>query len=271
MRVTRELREWLNDPVDACILGPTWAVWCHSVSLCGSLHWGRPTHSELVPLVSALDFICQPRFSSGVDVLMDNRALDHLDVEALMAFGLLVAERLPEWGRRIRSHAVILPEGLTGLLVAGLLPSLGPPYPFRFVRDPVAACEFLQRREAVQVLSEVEQLSIAARGASIVIDRLRARLAESLGDPSLETIAGTLGLSGRSLQRQLQGLGTSFSDEVRRARVAAAGQLLLTTDAKIEAIAMRVGFSSASRMSAAFRVELQMTPSQVRANGSRTP
>jgi AraC-like DNA-binding protein len=249
-------------------VGPTWAVWSHSLTLCGSLHWGRPQESELGPLVEVLDFVCQPQFEAGIDIIMDDRALERLDADALMQFGMRIAGRLPDWGRRIRKMVVILPEGLTGVLVAGLLPSLEPPFPFRFVKDPQGAFEFMQRPEAQEVLAEVEEVAAEARGRTILVDRLRAQLAKMLSDASLEAAAATLGYSGRSLQRQLHALGTSFSDEVRRARVAAAVQLLNATDAKIEAIAARVGFSSASRMSAAFRQELGLTPSQIRTRGS---
>jgi AraC-like DNA-binding protein len=264
MRAIRDVREWLTDPVGACVLGPTWALWCHSPDLCGSLHWGRPGEKDLEPLVEALEFICLPLFDGGADILQDNRRIERLDADALMAFGLRIRDRLPEWGRRIRRHAVVLPDGLAGVMVAGLLPSLEPPYPFRFVRDPADAAAFLGRPEALAVLRDAEKLAESARGRSVIIDRLRAQLAQALVGPSLDQMAGAMGLSGRTLQRQLHDLGTSFSDEVRRARVAAAAELLNTTDAKIEAIALRVGFSSASRMSTAFRAELGLTPSQLR-------
>jgi AraC-like DNA-binding protein len=264
VRVTRDVQEWLTAPEGACMLGTTWALWCHSPTLVGSIHWGRPEASELEPLAAALEFICHPRLAGGADVLMDNSRVERLDADALLAFGLRIRDRLPEWGRRIRRHAVILPEGLAGVLVAGLLPSLEPPYPFRFVHDPAAAAEFLQRPEALSALAEAEEHARLARGRAVLIDRLRAQLAPSLAHPNLDALAAALGYSGRSLQRALQQLETSFSDEVRRARVAAAVELLRATDSKIEAIALRVGFSSASRMSAAFRAELGLTPSQVR-------
>jgi AraC-like DNA-binding protein len=264
MRVTRDVQSWLTDPVGACMLGTTWALWCHSPTLCGSIQWGRPAESELEPLAASLEFICRAEFDGGVDVLMDNSRVERLDADALMAFGLRIRDRLPEWGRRIRRHAVILPEGLAGVLIAGLLPSLEPPYPFRFVHDPAAAVEFLERPEALEALSEAEHHASLARGRSVIIDRLRTQLSQALANPNLDQVASALGYSGRSLQRALKQLDTSFSDEVRRARVAAAVELLRATDAKIEAVAVRVGFSSASRMSAAFRVELGVTPSQVR-------
>ena len=88
---------------------------------------------------------------------------------------------------------------------------------------------------------------------------------------SLDGCAAALGLSGRTLQRELHRRDTSFSDELRRARVAAAGQLLRMTDLKMEAIAQRVGFGTASRMSAMLRRELSATPSMVRAGGPAAP
>ena len=72
-------------------------------------------------------------------------------------------------------------------------------------------------------------------------------------------------MSTRTLQRELHQLATSFSDELRRVRIATAELLLAQTDLKIEAIATQVGFGTASRMSATLRRELNVTASELRA------
>jgi AraC-like DNA-binding protein len=154
-----------------------------------------------------------------------------------MAFGGRVIERLPHWARRIRKLAVILPDGLPGLLVAGLLPSLQPPFPFRFTHAAADASAFLERPELAAVIDEVERAVVAARGRSVLLDRLRAHLERALQHPSLGAAAAALGLSTRSLQRELRNLETSFSNEVRRTRVGAATELMRSTDGKIDAIA----------------------------------
>lgn len=265
MRITRDVRAFLEDPVDACVVAASWAVWCRSPSLCGAVAWGVPTPEEVTPLAEVLDFVCQPPFAA-VDILLDNRRIERVDTDALMAFGARVMVRLPEWARRIRRLAAILPDGLPGMLVAGILPSLQPPFPFRFTHAPADAWAFLEHPELAATVDEVERAIAQARGSSLLLDRLRAHLERALQHPSLAAAATALGLSTRSLQRELLGLETSFSDEVRKARIGAATELLRSTDTKIDAIALRVGFSSSSKMSAAFRAEVGLTPSQLRAN-----
>jgi AraC-like DNA-binding protein len=62
-----------------------------------------------------------------------------------------------------------------------------------------------------------------------------------------------LGRSERSLQRDLATAGTSFRDDVRRARAHAATILLVDTDLKLEAVARKVGYTSMSHFASAFR------------------
>jgi hypothetical protein len=81
MRTTREVRDFLDDPVDACIVGASWAVWCHSPSLCGIGAWGVPTPEESTALAGVLDFVCQPQFAA-IDILIDNRRIERVDSDA---------------------------------------------------------------------------------------------------------------------------------------------------------------------------------------------
>jgi transcriptional regulator GlxA family with amidase domain len=83
--------------------------------------------------------------------------------------------------------------------------------------------------------------------------------------PTIDVVATALGMSTRTLQRELRRLDTSFSDELRRVRIAAAEALLVLTDLKIDAIATQVGFGTASRMSASLRRERNLTASELRA------
>ena len=67
----------------------------------------------------------------------------------------------------------------------------------------------------------------------------------------MESAASALGMSARTLQRELARLDTSFTCELRSSRVTAAEALLVHSDLKIDAIALKIGFGNASRMSAA--------------------
>jgi AraC-like DNA-binding protein len=205
------------------------------------------------------------------DVLMDYRAVERLDPEVLIRYGELVSAHLVAWGPRVDRLVAILPGGLPGILIAGAVPSLQPAFsealnrPIRFLSDAESALAYLDRADAREALDETQQMIAESRGKAALIDRLRAQLAREPADASLQGIARVLGTSPRSLQRELRLLGTSFSDELRRVRVSTAADLLLHSDGKIDAIAVRVGLGTASRMSAVFRREVGLTPTELRA------
>ena len=72
-------------------------------------------------------------------------------------------------------------------------------------------------------------------------------------------------MSERTLTRRLTDHGTSFGDEVGRARVDAAKALLRDTDTPVRRIALAVGCASASSFSVLFRRREATTPSAYRA------
>ena len=80
----------------------------------------------------------------------------------------------------------------------------------------------------------------------------------------LEPVARVLGLSDRTLQRRLQELGTTFQREVTTTRLAEVQRRLLDTDDALTAIAVDLGFASPQHLSALFKKELGVTPSEWR-------
>jgi AraC-like DNA-binding protein len=93
---------------------------------------------------------------------------------------------------------------------------------------------------------------------------LREYLGRALRDATVEGGARTLGVSPRTLQRELRHARTHFTAELLRARVDAACEKLAHTDEKIETIAREVGCISASQLSTLFRRSLGETPGQFR-------
>lgn len=82
---------------------------------------------------------------------------------------------------------------------------------------------------------------------------------------SLAQTACALGLSERSLRRQLEQTGTSFRRLVRDARERHARKQLITSDKSIQAIAFELGFDTASNFSRSFKQWTGVTPSAFRA------
>jgi AraC-like DNA-binding protein len=83
---------------------------------------------------------------------------------------------------------------------------------------------------------------------------VRAAIAASLyhGDAALQRTALQLGMSPRSLQRHLAGMGTSYSDMVAEVRLDTACHLLLESDERISEIALRLGYAGTSSFSRVF-------------------
>ena len=91
---------------------------------------------------------------------------------------------------------------------------------------------------------------------------VRAAIAASLchGDAALLHTALQLGLSPRSLQRHLAGMGTSYSDMVAEVRLDTACYLLLESNERISDIALRLGYAGTSSFSRVFMRLTRMQP-----------
>jgi AraC-like DNA-binding protein len=96
-------------------------------------------------------------------------------------------------------------------------------------------------------------LSPASRPASFEHEFQRAFWsAHESGGASLETVANELGLSGRTLQRKLDSMQTSFGAMRARLLQQRADQLLLEDSLSVEDIAQRLGFSSRGALERAY-------------------
>ncbi|MBR2259408.1 MAG: AraC family transcriptional regulator [Blautia sp.] len=80
---------------------------------------------------------------------------------------------------------------------------------------------------------------------------------------TLEELAALLHLSVRQTQRFLKSnFGKTFSQKLIEARIAAAAQLLMTTDLSVTEIGERTGFGSLEHFSAAFKKYTGLSPTQ---------
>ena len=80
----------------------------------------------------------------------------------------------------------------------------------------------------------------------------------------IEDIAKNLGLSTRTLQRQLKETGISFSDLVQITRSELAVQYLRNPGLNISEVAQLLGFQESSSFTSAFRKWYQITPKEYR-------
>lgn len=98
------------------------------------------------------------------------------------------------------------------------------------------------------------------------ITRIRASINDHLkaGDCKLETVAKSLGMSQRSLQRHLEMEGTSFRELTDTIRRSLASRYLRETNLNLKEIAFLLGFSELSSFSRAVKIWFGVSPSQYR-------
>lgn len=269
LSVTDSTDEFVADPIGRCVLGPTYAIWCATPDLQGAILWDAVDELALRSMMAVGRFILHPGLARRRRLIVDCRDVTRVDADVLLEFPSQARDRVPVWAAAVERQAIVVPSGLAGLLIGGALPSVGASHPMRFSHDLESALAFVDHPRAAEAHDVAAQISLSHRGSAVVVTRLRSHLGRDLNGATLERAATSLGMSARSLQRELARLETSFSEELRRSRVTAAQALLVHSDLKIEAIAAKVGFGTASRMSATLRRELQVTASGLRARAQR--
>jgi AraC-like DNA-binding protein len=262
MRVERDREAFLRDPVGRCVVGDNHVVWCPNARLLGAIHWGALDELGVRRLDEVLGVAGSARLAPSCDVVVDCRDVETVDVDSLAILVAPAAQRAPARPGTGR-HILVVPPGPRGMLISGtLLQRSGRWHVFH---DEVAALASLDRRDARVAYAEACRAAAPLRDASPLIGRLRRDLADDSGDVSVGLSARRLGTSVRTLQRELQRHRTSFSKELQRTRFTAAVDLLRHTDLKIEAVAARVGVSSASRLSKLIRAHLGVGARELRA------
>ena len=269
MKAARDQAEFLESPIGRCAVGRSYVFWCGAPDLTGLILWGEPDDRDVREIVALSGLMHHPAMAAKRCAILDCRDVQRVDADTLLGFAAAARDLMPIWSPRISRQAILVPSGIGGILIAGALTSVAPVHAMRVVDELPVALAFLDHPGGPRGAgSHAAEIATATRGSAVLVMRVRARLALDLVDTGVDCCASALGLSARTLQRELNRLGTSFSDELRRARVAAAEELLRLSDLKIESIASRVGFGTASRMSAVLRRERSATAGMVRANAA---
>ncbi|MCE9571873.1 MAG: helix-turn-helix transcriptional regulator [Deltaproteobacteria bacterium] len=265
--VTHDVRAILAAPIGRCLVTPGFVVWCHAPDLAGVVLWGTPDERALTDMMAACALVHHPRIVKRRRALIDCSAVEHIDADVLVGFSAQARGWVATWERDVARHAVMIPSGWGGIVMAGALTAAGASHPIRITEDRATAYAFLEHPAAAAAHAAASQIADAVRGGSGLVHRLRVHVARELATATAASAAQALGMSTRKLQRALARIGTSFSDELRRVRIMQAETLLVHSELKIEAISTRVGFGTASRLSAALRRERHVTASELRARG----
>lgn len=258
------------DPVDRYVAGNCFAHFCADPGLWGVVLWGRPDGAEAFALGRSLVLEVAPPAVSHVS-LFDASRLIGSDPEAFRAAERYVTSFGEALAAYIRRLALLRPPGINGAVVAGAFEVLPQPFPVLVTDDPAAAFDWLAEDrnpggrwpdDGPDLLAD---LHAEVTGTPRTVPRLRALLDGNLIDMRLEEAARVLGVSTRTLQRQLSEAETTFTDELSEARIRAARRMLVETDASLTAIALDVGCKSLQQFSALFRRRVGESPSAFRA------
>jgi AraC-like DNA-binding protein len=251
------------NPVGRWILSsPTMLVFCASPVLAGCVAWGRPTPDDVSRTVAAFDAYKSAFVAHRFDVVLDGRAIDGIDPDALAVLLTWLGARRTELLDRLRVQYGVIADGMTGLLLSGILPMLGETHPFRVVRDTREALRALST-DGNAICDELDRLVGQARATPWELRELRELLRSGSRGATIERAAKSLKVSVRSLQRALAESGTTFRDEVRDARFAEVQALLVGGDDKVAAVARRVGVSE-NALTQLVREKAGVTPAELR-------
>jgi AraC-like DNA-binding protein len=118
---------------------------------------------------------------------------------------------------------------------------------------------------AAQTSRECARLLASLEGGASLARRVYRELMHTPGRfPGIESIATTLGMTGRTLRRRLQAEGTSYADMLTRVRRALAEDYLRGTRMSVDDIAAALAFSDGRSFRQAFARWTGCSPSEFR-------
>jgi AraC-like DNA-binding protein len=257
--------ELLSAPIGRYVAGRSFVVWVESPERLGAFQFGPLDSSDNPALAALFPLPSHPALAQTFDVLHDVSAVEVIDRSAFDFLEGFLEMSIEQLAGRIRRFAVVRPGGLAGAAVAGLF--------YEWVAPHFDSLLCGRRSEAHAWLGNAEDTP--ARIAidelyerflpSTLLRRVRETIARSLADATLTSVAQDLGLTPRTLQRHLASEGSSFSDEVNRARMRHAEAMLLDGNDKIELIARELGFQSTAAFTGMFHRFEGEPPSAFRA------
>lgn len=242
MRAAESVEAFVRAPVGRWVSAGTSVIWCHSLTLTGSVAWGRPVEADTRAVVRAMDGFVRlaPRF----DALHDASAIERLDPSSVRVLVEWVRANFEELSRRQRRRFGVIPEGMHGLVMAGIGPALGGPGKVELVRSAREGLRELLPDGGDALCDEIDAIVAEVRRTPPVVAALRVLLVARCGMLELDDAARALGVSRRSLQRALAGISRSFRAEQSAIRFQIADEMF-GEDAKVSAIAARLGLTEA--------------------------
>jgi AraC-like DNA-binding protein len=262
------METFVADPIDKWIVAGQSVVWCVSPSFGGSTTWGRPDVAATQAVVHAFGGLWSSRLQPQVDVILDARRVEGVAPDSLATLVKWTFENRELIAKKVRLQIGVIPRGIAGITLAGILPTLGKTHPFRVEHESLDAFRVLAGPKAGDLCAEIETIVEDVSGVPSELGALRNLIRDRHASLTVEDAARALSVSTRSLQRLLKTHSTSFVEELRSARLAEASELLRSSDDKISVIASRVGITEGA-LTQLFRDKLNCTPAEYRKDSGR--
>ncbi len=263
MRPAMSLEAFVADPVGTWIYLGTSVLWCASPRLAGSTSWGAPDATQTQRVLEGFAALWAPSVDPPVDLVLDARGLTYIDGGAMNVLVDWCRGHLRDLRGRIGCQFGVIQEGLNGYTLSGILPILGETHSFQVVYDVSGAFRSVLGEGGDALCQEVTETVAQVMGGAAVLQQLRELLGRDCASPTLSSVARSMALSPRTLQRQLSLSQTSFAAELRDVRFRKAQELLLGREDKLHAVAATVGLGETALRNL-FRVRLGCTPQDFR-------
>lgn len=259
-RRCNDREELLDDPVRRWLSFGSGIFWCVDPALCGFTLWGRPGLDDTRALLRVLDG--NDRLAPRFAVLQDGHRMEAVDAESIPVLVDWLARNNDMLRARVERRVAVIPAGAAGLTLLGLQPLLELGGPLTIVTDARTGFTTLRPDDGEALFAEIERIVDEVRGTPATVLALRAALAAAHGALDLRAAARHLGVSVRSLQRQLADAGVTFRSEQADARFRAAEELL-QRDEKLLTVAARLGLSE-DGLTKLVRARTGLTPGELR-------
>ena len=262
----RSVKDLMADPIGRYFAGRSFLAWVQTPKRLGVTHVGPLDPADYPAISDLFGLHLSPTLTPRFDILFEVTPGVLLDRGSFHVIEQFLSAAIDSIVPRTERFAAIKPSGLAGAAFSGVFHDwLVPRFEqrARLFGDRDQALEWLEVGADSDARIELDAVIEAFTHTTPLLRRTRDVLAGDLHE-SLAGVAAKLGTSARTLQRQLKAQGTTFRDELTRARVRVAETLLLETDDKIEAIALELGFTSVASFTAMFRTAVGETPAAYR-------
>lgn len=247
-------------PEGGFVAGASWLYFCADRLLYGFVLWEVPSESDMAALVKLMEaeLVLRPPHAAYVDVR-------RLRVALAPSFGELAkffATRADDLARAVTRGAIVRGDGMMAAVAAGFLATVPSTFSATTWTEPVDALVDLgvAKDRAPSLAIALERAYEEAAGTPHVIGALSDWLEQHLDDPSLDDAARALAIASRTLQRRLSESGTSFLDEIGKARVRVAQRMMLASDVPVSNVALDVGCASPQHFASLFKKLVGETP-----------